>query len=189
MTKKSETWTLALCIALLPPIWAVAAPYLNVTTGAVALICAGLCAANGDRASDAVRISIGFLLGDFWAWLAVWIMDVFQSGTFLYLVRAGRSGGFVVRTGPQMDFLSSVALWLGHRTDYHGPGRILSGGYPASANRRCHVGGSMVRGSFLESCAQLDAPSGGEASEIRNGGIYHERKSWRESGRNGTALF
>ena len=76
MIKKSETWTLALCIALLPPIWAVAAPYLNVTTGAVALICAGLCAANGDQASDAVRISIGFLLGDFWAWLAVWIMDV-----------------------------------------------------------------------------------------------------------------
>ena len=112
-----------------------------------------------------------------------------QSGTFLYLVRAGRSGGFVVRTGPQMDFLSGVAVWLGHRTDYHGSGRILSGGYPASANRRCHVGGSMVRGSFLKSCAQLDAPSGGEASEIRNGGIYHERKSWRESGRNGTALF
>lgn len=39
--KKAETLTLALCIALLPPIWAVAAPYLNVTTGAVALICAG----------------------------------------------------------------------------------------------------------------------------------------------------
>ena len=76
MAKKSETLTLALCIALLPPIWAVAAPYLNVTTGAVALICAGLCAANGDKATDAVRISIGFLLGDFWAWLAVWIMDV-----------------------------------------------------------------------------------------------------------------
>ena len=76
MIKKSETLTLALCIALLPPIWAVAAPYLNVTTGAVALICAGLCAANGDKASDAVRISIGFLLGDFWAWLAIWIMDI-----------------------------------------------------------------------------------------------------------------
>lgn len=76
MVKKSETLTLALCIALLPPIWAVAAPYLNVTTGAVALICAGLCAANGDKTSDAVRISIGFLLGDFWAWLAIWIMDI-----------------------------------------------------------------------------------------------------------------
>lgn len=75
MSKRAETWTLALCIALLPPIWAVAAPYVGVTTGAVALICAGLCAANGDKAADAPRISIGFLLGDFWAWLALWIMD------------------------------------------------------------------------------------------------------------------
>ena len=41
MSKRAETWTLALCIALLPPIWAVAAPYVGVTTGAVALICAG----------------------------------------------------------------------------------------------------------------------------------------------------
>ena len=75
MSKRAETWTLALCIALLPPIWAVAAPYMGVTTGAVALICAGLCAANGDKAADAPRISVGFLLGDFWAWLALWVMD------------------------------------------------------------------------------------------------------------------
>ena len=73
--KKSETWTLAFCIALLPPLWAVLAPHISVTTGAVALICAGLCAANGDKASDALRISVGFLLGDFWAWLALLAMD------------------------------------------------------------------------------------------------------------------
>ena len=41
MKRHTDTWTLALCIALLPPLWAVAAPYLGVTTGAVALICAG----------------------------------------------------------------------------------------------------------------------------------------------------
>ena len=45
------------------------------TTGAVALICAGLCAAGGDKAADAPRISVGFLLGDFWAWLALMVMD------------------------------------------------------------------------------------------------------------------
>lgn len=48
---------------------------MGITTGAVALICAGLCAANGDKAADAPRISIGFLLGDFWAWLALVVMD------------------------------------------------------------------------------------------------------------------
>ena len=75
MSNKAQTLTLALCIALLPPIWAAAAPYFGVTTGAVALICAGLCAAGGDKAADAPRISIGFLLGDFWAWLALVVMD------------------------------------------------------------------------------------------------------------------
>lgn len=75
MRNKAETLTLAFCIALLPPLWAVAAPYVGVTTGAVALICAGLCAANGDKAADAPKISVGFLLGDFWAWLALVVMD------------------------------------------------------------------------------------------------------------------
>ncbi len=75
MSKRAETLTLAFCIALLPPLWAVAAPYVGVTTGAVALICAGLCAANGDKAADAPKISAGFLLGDFWAWLALVLMD------------------------------------------------------------------------------------------------------------------
>lgn len=75
MNVKAETWTLAACIALLPPIWAVAAPYVGVSTGAVALICAGLCAANGDRAADAPRISAGFLMGDVWAVLAILAMD------------------------------------------------------------------------------------------------------------------
>ncbi len=75
---KQANRTLAICIALLPPIWAVAAPYIGVTTGAVSLICAGLCAANGDKRENALPISIGFLLGDLWAVLAVFVMDKLQ---------------------------------------------------------------------------------------------------------------
>lgn len=71
---KKETGILAFCIALFPPIWAVFAPYIGVTTGAVALICAGLYVANGNKASDAVKISLGFLMGDIWAVLAIFIM-------------------------------------------------------------------------------------------------------------------
>ena len=70
-----ETLTLAFCIALFPPIWAVIAPYMHVNTGAVALICAGLYVANGNQSSDAGKISIGFLLGDFWAVVALKIMN------------------------------------------------------------------------------------------------------------------
>lgn len=74
----ADVWTLALGVAFFPPIWAVLAPYLNVSTGAVALICAGLYAANGNKRENAGKISIGFLLGDFWAVVALKIMDVLQ---------------------------------------------------------------------------------------------------------------
>jgi hypothetical protein len=69
-----ETKTLALCIAVLPPLWAVLAPYIGVNTGAVALICAGLYVTNGNKVADGLRISVGFLLGDLWALLAVQLM-------------------------------------------------------------------------------------------------------------------
>ena len=53
-----EVLTLAFCIALFPPIWAVIAPHINVSTGAVALICAGLYVTNGNKRSDAVKEAI-----------------------------------------------------------------------------------------------------------------------------------
>lgn len=80
MTKKekADLCISALGVAFFPPLWAVIAPYLKVTTGPVALICAGLYAANGNKREDAGKISIGFLLGDFWAVTALKIMDVLQ---------------------------------------------------------------------------------------------------------------
>ena len=70
--------TLALGIALLPPIWAVLSPYIGVETGGVALICAGLFVANGNKRSNAVKIAVGFLLGDLWAFIALWLMESLQ---------------------------------------------------------------------------------------------------------------
>lgn len=72
---KREVFILAFCIALFPPIWAVLATHIGVTTGAVALICAGLYVTNGNKVSDAVKISLGFLMGDFWAVFALFIMN------------------------------------------------------------------------------------------------------------------
>ena len=69
-----ETLTLALLIALLPPLWAVLAPYLGVQTGAVALICAGVYVAAGNERKLALPMSLGFLAGDAWALLALWVM-------------------------------------------------------------------------------------------------------------------
>lgn len=85
--KKINILTLAFGIAMLPPLWAVLAPYIGVSTGAVALICAGLYVTNGNKRKDAFKISVGFLLGDVWAVLAVWIMETlhFDPNVELYM--------------------------------------------------------------------------------------------------------
>ena len=70
-----DNLTLALCIALFPPIWAVLSPYIGVQTGAVALICAGVYVANGNKEQDALPMSLGFLAGDLWAVLALYVME------------------------------------------------------------------------------------------------------------------
>ena len=75
MKKNKETLSLALCIAVLPPIWAVLAPHIHISTGAAALICAGLYVTNGNRAEDGLKITVGFLLGDLWAFIALHLMD------------------------------------------------------------------------------------------------------------------
>lgn len=79
MTGKKEKWrdtlTLAFTIALLPPIWAVISPYLGVSVGAVALICAGLYVAAGNDVKKAIPVSIGFVCGDFWAVIALAVQE------------------------------------------------------------------------------------------------------------------
>ena len=172
--KKAETLTLALCIALLPPIWAVAAPYLNVTTGAVALICAGLCAANGDKTSDAVKVSIGFLLGDFWAYLAVWVMDVMpfhpDAELFGTLFVLGGLAVLLSSLAPQMDFLPGLAMWVGHWADHYGSGWIFSDWHLAPSDCGCHVGGCLVCGRTAQQGAFDSVNAGCETAQPLNGG-------------------
>lgn len=72
--KKKEILTLSMGIALLPPLWAVLAPYIGIKTGAVALICAGLYVTNGNKQEDGLKIMFGFWCGDLWAVLAILIM-------------------------------------------------------------------------------------------------------------------
>ena len=109
----AETWSLALCIAILPPIWAVLAPYLSVDVGAVALICAGLYVTNGNKLMDAPKITIGFLLGDLWGWLAVnamqnssWNADVTTFMTLFLL------GGAAVIIAAMRSEIIHCTSWL-----------------------------------------------------------------------------
>ena len=71
---RKEILTLALLIAVLPPAWAVASPYLGNSVGPVALIAAGIYAANGNKWEDAHKIALGYLAGDLWALAATMVM-------------------------------------------------------------------------------------------------------------------
>jgi hypothetical protein len=72
--KNKEILTLALLIAIMPPAWAVLSPYLGISVGPVALICAGIYATNGNNFKDAHKIALGYLAGDIWALIAFEIM-------------------------------------------------------------------------------------------------------------------
>ncbi len=110
---RGETLRLALAIALLPPIWAVLAPHLHIETGAVALICAGIYVASGNRIQDAVRISLGFLCGDLWALAVIGLSEVlpFQEEIRLFLLLALLGGAAVLIAGALPRFLYLPA-WL-----------------------------------------------------------------------------
>lgn len=111
--KKLNMLTLALGIALLPPIWAVLAPHIGVTTGAVALICAGVYVANGNKIADAFKIAAGFLLGDGWAVLAVFLMEKmqFNPDAELYLTLFVL-GGLAVLIGETFSKFIFTPAWL-----------------------------------------------------------------------------
>jgi hypothetical protein len=141
MSKKEwpDILTLALGIALLPSIWAVISPYIRISTGAVALICAAVYVANGNKIEDGIKISIGFLCGDIWACFALKMMDIMQfnpnvelfitlfvlgllaviiSGLFtkwIYLPAwlCGWAVGLTIMTTDRINNLGSLAIQIG----------------------------------------------------------------------------
>lgn len=111
--KRLNTLTLAFGIALMPPLWAVISPYFGVTTGAVALICAGLYVANGNQIKNALPISLGFLMGDIWAVTALKTMDImqFNADAELY-VTLFVLGALAVIIGTLLEKFIFVPSWL-----------------------------------------------------------------------------
>lgn len=111
--RKINMLILAFGIALLPPIWAVLAPVIGVSTGAVALICAGLYVTNGNKREDAFKISAGFLLGDLWAVIAVAVMEklTWNPNVELYLTLFVM-GGLAVIIGESFGKYIFTPSWL-----------------------------------------------------------------------------
>lgn len=111
--KKKEMLALALGIALLPPIWAVLAPYIGVTTGAVALICAGIYVTNGNKLEDALKIMFGFWCGDLWAVIAIYFMNYSNINPNLELFLTLCILGFLaVLIGTVLKKIIFLPAWL-----------------------------------------------------------------------------
>jgi hypothetical protein len=72
---KDARLALAISIGLLPPLWAVVSGHLGITCGAVALICAGIFVTAGNKVELGLPMSLGFLLSDLVAIVAVWMME------------------------------------------------------------------------------------------------------------------
>lgn len=105
--------TLALGIAFMPPLWAVLAPYIRVSTGAVALICAGLYVANGNKRQDAFKIALGFIAGDLWAVIAIWIMEKLMLNPDIELYfTLFIMGGLAVIIGETLERYVFTPAWL-----------------------------------------------------------------------------
>lgn len=108
-----QNLTLAFCIALFPPIWAVLAPVLGVQTGAVALICAGVYGAAGNDRKLAVPMSLGFLAGDCWAVLALKLMALLPlPGSCPLFVTLFVMGGAAVILSSMLPKLFYTPAWL-----------------------------------------------------------------------------
>ncbi|MCL2068121.1 MAG: DUF1097 family protein [Treponema sp.] len=71
---------LALLVAVIAPLWATLSGLLGLKTGAVALITAGLYVANGIKIENALKITLGFLAGNFWAFFVVKTMMAVGGG-------------------------------------------------------------------------------------------------------------
>lgn len=77
------------------------------------MICAGLFVASGNRRQDTIKISIGFLLGDLWAYIAVRVMETQQWNPNVELyITLFVMGGLAVIIGETFSRMIFTPSWL-----------------------------------------------------------------------------
>ena len=112
-TKRKEVLTLAALIAVLPPLWAVIGPYIGISVGPVALICAGIYATNGNKFKDAHKIALGYLAGDIWALIVFEIMAHTPLNADLTLFLSLAVFGFIlVIISSEWENIINMPSWL-----------------------------------------------------------------------------
>lgn len=145
--KLKKTLVFAFCVAFFPPFWAVAAPFIGVNTGPVALISAGIYAASGNRSKDALRVSLGLLAGDVWSVFTIWLIAILQwpPAVEQYLILFVL-GGMAVIFGEMLDRIFDTPAWLGGWA----VGLTIMGSLPPHqlGTLPLQIGGSMLVGIY-----------------------------------------
>lgn len=112
-SKRKEILTLSIGIALLPPLWAVLAPHIGISTGAVALICAAVYVTNGNKQKDGLKIMFGFWCGDLWAILTILITEYLKWNKSLELfLTLSLLGFFAVIIASSLEKIIFLPSWL-----------------------------------------------------------------------------
>lgn len=114
---KTDIYTLAAGIALLPPVWAVLSPMIGINTGWIALVTAAVFVADGNKIKNSIKISAGFLMGLLWGYIALYIVNLQQFKMidgrillFLVLCIMGAAAVFISNIG--IKLVSFLPSWL-----------------------------------------------------------------------------
>ena len=108
---------LALIVVVVAPTWAALAGVAGLMTGPVALICAGLYVANGSQIKNALKMTLGFLAGNFWAFFVVLTLGALgpklglPEPLLLWLVLAVYVAIAVLIAG-MLDTIFDLSAWL-----------------------------------------------------------------------------
>jgi len=148
MKKFTVVALLALLVAVIAPLWATLAAFqFGLMTGAVALICAGVYVANGSILKNALKITLGFLAGNFWAWFVMLTLGKFGMTPlsffctlFVYVIVA-------VFISMYLDTVFDLSSWLaGWAITLTLLGPVHPGEY---GKWLLHIGIAMVAGVWL----------------------------------------
>ena len=109
-----NTISLAISIGILPPLWAVISQILGVKFGGVALVCAALFVANGNKTKDIIKISVGFFISVVWGCIALYFIKNLpwnnSVNTFITLCSMGALA--VVIASSRLKKIIYLPSWL-----------------------------------------------------------------------------
>lgn len=143
---------LALLIAIIAPLWASLTTYAGLLTAPVALISAGLYVANGSKLKNALKITLGFLAGNIWAYLVVITMEAVGGAIAIHplvLLFITLAVFIIVAVfiASYLDMVFDLASWL---SGWAVTLTILNLGIPAPKETMLlHIGIAMVGGVWL----------------------------------------